>query len=146
MFENLRRVVTGHDAQGKSIVAFDGPPGATIETARGAGFGEIWITDSTPADNTTTADTARRPVRLEPPAGHRARRSWLVMGTLEEVLWRGVYLELFPRSARWGVVWPSVFFALWHFAPDSAAIAPDGTAAPRRAARAWRLRSTPECW
>ena len=69
MLENIRRVVTGHDAQGKSIVAFDGPPGATMKTARGAGFGEIWITDSTPANNETAGDAAKRPVRLEPPAG-----------------------------------------------------------------------------
>jgi len=40
-----------------------------------------------------------------------------LMGVLEEVLWRGVYLELFAGSTRWGIVWPALFFALWHFAP-----------------------------
>ncbi len=43
-----------------------------------------------------------------------------VMGVLEEVLWRGIYLELFAGSTRWGIVWPALFFALWHFAPGMA--------------------------
>jgi membrane protease YdiL (CAAX protease family) len=43
-----------------------------------------------------------------------------VMGVLEEVLWRGLYLELFPGSTRWGILWPALFFALWHFAPGLA--------------------------
>jgi hypothetical protein len=68
MLQRLRRVVTGHDSEGKSVVAIDGPPGATIGTDA-AGLGEIWITDGTPADNTASGDAARRPVRLEPPAG-----------------------------------------------------------------------------
>ena len=67
MIEKLRRVVTGHDAQGKSMVAIDGPAGSIIGTG-GAGIGEIWITEGTPADNRNPADTSRRPVRLEPPA------------------------------------------------------------------------------
>jgi len=43
-----------------------------------------------------------------------------VMGILEEVLWRGLYLELFAGSTRWGLLWPTLFFALWHFAPGMA--------------------------
>ncbi len=41
----------------------------------------------------------------------------LVNGTLEEVLWRGVTTTLFPASFLWGVVWPSVWFGIWHLAP-----------------------------
>jgi len=37
----------------------------------------------------------------------------------EEVLWRGVYITLFPDSRWWGIVWPTVWFALWHYAPGS---------------------------
>jgi len=37
----------------------------------------------------------------------------------EEVLWRGVYITLFPDSRLWGAVWPTVWFALWHYAPGS---------------------------
>jgi len=42
-----------------------------------------------------------------------------VNGTLEEVLWRGVYIELFPGDRLWGFGWPTVWFALWHLAPGS---------------------------
>ena len=66
MIDKLRRVVTGHNAQGKSIVALDGPPGSIVGTER-AGLGEIWITARTPADNRDPADAGARPVRLEPP-------------------------------------------------------------------------------
>jgi naringenin degradation protein FdeH len=55
-----RRVVTGHDAEGKSIVIIDGPPAS--------GGGEIWVTDDAPADNRGAADAAKRPLKLEPPA------------------------------------------------------------------------------
>lgn len=40
-------------------------------------------------------------------------------GTLEEVLWRGVYITLFPGERLWGFVWPTLWFALWHLAPGS---------------------------
>ncbi len=59
MPQELRRIVTGHDAEGKSIVVIDGPPAA--------GFGEIWITENAPADNSAPGDAAKRPRKLEPP-------------------------------------------------------------------------------
>jgi membrane protease YdiL (CAAX protease family) len=37
----------------------------------------------------------------------------------EEVLWRGVYITLFPDNRWWGAVWPTAWFALWHYAPGS---------------------------
>jgi membrane protease YdiL (CAAX protease family) len=40
-------------------------------------------------------------------------------GFFEELLWRGVYLELFPGNLLLGAIWPSVWFALWHYAPVS---------------------------
>jgi len=40
-------------------------------------------------------------------------------GILEEVLWRGVYIELFPNNPLWGNIWPTIWFALWHYAPGS---------------------------
>jgi hypothetical protein len=42
-----------------------------------------------------------------------------VNGLLEEVLWRGVYIALFPGNVLWGFAWPTVWFALWHLAPGS---------------------------
>jgi membrane protease YdiL (CAAX protease family) len=40
-------------------------------------------------------------------------------GTLEEVLWRGTYVKLFPGDKLWGFAWPTAWFALWHSAPGS---------------------------
>jgi membrane protease YdiL (CAAX protease family) len=45
-------------------------------------------------------------------------------GFFEELLWRGVYLELFPKNLLFGMIWPSLWFALWHYAPGS--LDPDG--------------------
>ena len=38
----LRRIVTGHDAYGRSVVAIDGPPDPVLEFLPGAGFYEVW--------------------------------------------------------------------------------------------------------
>jgi quercetin dioxygenase-like cupin family protein len=66
--KELRRVVTGIDAAGKSYVEIDGP-GAGIVEEGGAGLAEIWVTDATPADNAAKGDAAKWKMRLEPPAG-----------------------------------------------------------------------------
>ena len=55
-----RRVVTGHDADGKSIVIIDGPP-----TPAGA----FWFTEAAPADNGAVGDAAQLVRKLEPPLG-----------------------------------------------------------------------------
>jgi membrane protease YdiL (CAAX protease family) len=41
----------------------------------------------------------------------------VVNGALEELLWRGLYVELFADDARRGRDWPAVWFAAWHVAP-----------------------------
>ena len=48
-------------------------------------------------------------------------------GFFEELLWRGVYMELFPDSTLFRIVWPSIWFALWHYVPGS--VSPDGNVA-----------------
>ena len=76
--KELRRVVTGIDAAGKSYVAIDGPP-ANIRESDGRGAAEFWITDATPADNAAPGDpAAERPPRLEPPAGGSVIRYFMV--------------------------------------------------------------------
>jgi len=45
-------------------------------------------------------------------------------GLFEEILWRGVYLKLYRNAILLGVLWPGLWFALWHYVPGS--IAPDG--------------------
>jgi uncharacterized protein len=37
----------------------------------------------------------------------------------EEVLWRGVYMCLFPGQIWLNLVYPSLMFGLWHLAPQS---------------------------
>jgi membrane protease YdiL (CAAX protease family) len=37
---------------------------------------------------------------------------------LEELLWRGVYVTLWPRNPVLGWVWPAIGFGLWHRAPQ----------------------------
>lgn len=68
MLKSLRRVVTGHNREGRSVIEYDGPPANVIE-ADGAGLAEIWIADRVPADTSTKTDLAREEIRLEPPAG-----------------------------------------------------------------------------
>jgi mannose-6-phosphate isomerase-like protein (cupin superfamily) len=55
-----RRIVTGHDAEGKSIVIIDGPS---------APSGAFWLTESAPADNAVVGDAAQLVSKLEPPMG-----------------------------------------------------------------------------
>ena len=52
----------------------------------------------------------------------------LLNGAMEELLWRGVFTGLFPDSVFWGVLWPSVWFGLWHIAPASVNRTPDEAA------------------
>ena len=57
----VRRVVTGHDAQGKAVVKIDAPCGDFVQ-ARPNGFVyNIWTTDTHPANNDGDADAGRRP-------------------------------------------------------------------------------------
>jgi quercetin dioxygenase-like cupin family protein len=63
-----RRVVTGHDASGKSVVLSDGPTPKSLDIGTAA-FHEIWITDAMPVPiPATEAETTDRPVRVPPPA------------------------------------------------------------------------------
>jgi naringenin degradation protein FdeH len=70
MLKPIRRVVTGHNAQGKSVIVTDGPSPhiLTIPGVPTFGMTNLWVTDGTPADNTGAGDAAARPVVLEPPA------------------------------------------------------------------------------
>ncbi len=43
----------------------------------------------------------------------------LVIGVTEELLWRGVYIRLFPNNAWLNMVYPSIMFGLWHISPQS---------------------------
>jgi naringenin degradation protein FdeH len=71
MLKQIRRIVTGHNAAGRSVIASDGPSPHVLALPGGPDFGltNLWVTDGAPADNAGAADAAARPVVLEPPAG-----------------------------------------------------------------------------
>jgi uncharacterized protein len=43
-----------------------------------------------------------------------------INGLCEEILWRGLYVRLFPGNPWLGIIFPAAGFALWHFAPQIA--------------------------
>ena len=69
MIWRVRRVVTGHDAEGRSIIATDGiaPNMKEMPSFPGLALTDLWETKSAPASNEGSADAAARPVHLEPP-------------------------------------------------------------------------------
>src|SRR3954453_14709379 len=63
-----RRIVTGHDASGKSVVLSDGPNPKTLDIGTAA-FHELWITDAMPVPIAAAEpEPTDRPVRTPPPA------------------------------------------------------------------------------
>jgi mannose-6-phosphate isomerase-like protein (cupin superfamily) len=71
MVMKIRRVVTGHDQDGKSTFLFDGHAQNVKEMVSmpGLALTDLWETARAPASNLGREDAAARPVRLEPPAG-----------------------------------------------------------------------------
>ena len=70
MVEKIRRVVTGHDENDKSVFIIDGnaPAVKEMDSMPGLALTDLWQTNGAPADNTGNVDSADRPVVLEPPA------------------------------------------------------------------------------
>ena len=65
MTRSYRRIVTGHDAGGRSILWQDGPSPNVVEIMPGLSSHELWQT-SAPAENTGSEDTALGALQLEP--------------------------------------------------------------------------------
>jgi len=86
MIWRVRRVLTGHDAEGRSTFIADGPAPNVKQVASvpGLALTDLWETREAPASNAGDADAAERPVRLEPPP-------------------RGTILRIveFPPDAQW---------------------------------------------
>jgi len=100
MIWRVRRVLTGHDAQGRSTFIADGEAANVKEMASmpGLALTDLWETGGAPASNAGGKDAAARPVRLEPPKN----------GTLLRVV-------EFPPDSAWrgsavGINHPSVQF------------------------------------
>ena len=61
-----RRVVTGHDAQGKAMALFDSPVLPKQRSAGGNAVTMLWVTDESPVEMDETADRAVTPVGVPP--------------------------------------------------------------------------------
>jgi len=73
--DDIRRVVTGHDATGKAIVLFDGPnPNKVVRPATGIVNRLFWRSESTPADISGGADRAVEDGVVAPPVGGSSLR------------------------------------------------------------------------
>ncbi|MGX7006104.1 cupin domain-containing protein [Caballeronia sp. KNU42] len=68
-FGQVRRIITGHDNDGKSIIVEDKPSPHTMHLPGVPTFGvtDIWKTKSSPASNAGCADACDGPIVLEPP-------------------------------------------------------------------------------
>jgi mannose-6-phosphate isomerase-like protein (cupin superfamily) len=72
MARAVRRIVTGHDAAGRSVIQEDGPPArvATLGGESGTTFHELWNTRATPAPiGRTSGEPAEPGISLLPPEG-----------------------------------------------------------------------------
>ncbi len=63
----MRRIVTGHNDNGKSIVTIDGPPARSIGEDVGGLF-ELWNTDGNAIISTDVIDRADDEIILSPPS------------------------------------------------------------------------------
>ena len=63
----LRRVVTGHDVDGKAVVIYAGASPQISNRPTGHQSILLWVTDRTPADNKGDADTGDQTIGIPPP-------------------------------------------------------------------------------
>ena len=64
----MRRIITGHDKNGKSIITLDGPPARSIGEDVGGLF-ELWNTDGNQVISSDMIDRADDEIILSPPIG-----------------------------------------------------------------------------
>ncbi len=64
----MRRIITGHNQHGKSIITLDGPPARSIGEDVG-GLYEVWNTDGSDIISTDEIDRADVDILLSPPSG-----------------------------------------------------------------------------
>jgi len=80
----MRRVITGHDNDGKSIVVLDGPPACSIGEDVGGLF-ELWNTDGNPINTKDRIDRADSEIILSPPRNGSKFRYFQINPTPEGV-------------------------------------------------------------
>ena len=64
----MRRIITGHNENGKSIITLDGPPARSIGEDVGGLF-ELWNTDGNEVISSDVIDRADDEIILSPPSG-----------------------------------------------------------------------------
>jgi mannose-6-phosphate isomerase-like protein (cupin superfamily) len=89
----MRRIITGHNSEGKSIITLDGSPARTIGEDVGGLF-EIWNTDGNLIDTTDSIDRADTDIVLSPPENGSKFRYFQINPTPE-----GVPMEMMQEIA-----------------------------------------------
>ena len=67
MAKTVRRIVTGHHADGRSTVLKDGPAPNVKQRQAGNASTLLWVTDESPADVSGGSDRAAREIGVPPP-------------------------------------------------------------------------------
>ena len=80
----MRRIVTGHDEKGKSVITIDGPPARSLGEEAG-GLYELWNTDGNEINTLDEIDRANGEVLLSPPNGGTKFRYFQINPTPEGV-------------------------------------------------------------
>jgi mannose-6-phosphate isomerase-like protein (cupin superfamily) len=105
-FPPIHRVVTGHDADGKAIVASNGPLPSVVEIAAipGTVFHEVWETHASPTPLDSGEDPTTGPLKLPPPANGTRIRFVDIPPDTEEFLAQGAALmkEAFTQAGDVG--------------------------------------------
>tara|TARA_B110000467_G_scaffold79400_1_gene71740 strand:+ start:1345 stop:1866 length:522 start_codon:yes stop_codon:yes gene_type:complete len=89
----MRRIVTGHNEEGRSIITIDGPPARSIGEDVGGLF-ELWNTDGNIIDTKDNLDRADQDIILSPPTGGTKFRYFQINPTPE-----GIPMEIMQEIA-----------------------------------------------
>ena len=89
----MRRIITGHNQEGRSIITMDGPPARSIGEDVGGLF-EIWNTDGDVIDTADLVDRADNDIVLSPPNNGSKFRYFQINPTPE-----GVPMEIMQEIA-----------------------------------------------
>ena len=89
----MRRIVTGHNEDGRSIITIDGPPARSIGEDVGGLF-ELWNTDGNIIDTKESLDRADQDIILSPPTGGTKFRYFQINPTPE-----GIPIEIMQEIA-----------------------------------------------
>ena len=89
----MRRIVTGHNEDGRSIITIDGPPARSIGEDVGGLF-ELWNTDGNIIDTKDNLDRADQDIILSPPTGGTKFRYFQINPTPE-----GIPIEIMQEVA-----------------------------------------------